>query len=38
MEDVMVASGLYQSREDYEANMVYDEIKDNQLQDEFSNN
>ena len=30
-EDVEVAPGIYQSREDYEANMAFDEARDNQL-------
>lgn len=28
--DVEVAPGIYQSKEDYEANMAYDEMRDNQ--------
>lgn len=28
--DVEVAPGIYQSKEDYEANMAYDEMQDNQ--------
>lgn len=30
-EDVQVAPGIYQSREDYEANMAFDEARDNEL-------
>lgn len=30
-EDVQVAPGIYQSKEDYEANMAYDEQRDNEL-------
>ena len=33
MDDVMVAPGIYQSREDYEANMAYDEMRDNEAFD-----
>lgn len=30
-EEVEVAPGIYQSREDYEANMAFDEARDNEL-------
>ena len=30
-EDVKVTDTIYQSREDYEANMAYDEARDNEL-------
>ncbi len=36
--DVEVTPGVFQSKEDYEANMAYDEMIDNQLQDELSHN
>lgn len=29
--DVQVAPGIYQSREDYEANMKFDEARDNEM-------
>lgn len=34
--DVEVAPGIYQSRKDYEANMAYDEARDNELQDQLT--
>lgn len=33
---IQVAPGIYQSIEDYEANMAYDEARDNELQDELT--
>ena len=33
--DSEVAPGIYQSKEDYEANMRFDEARDNELQDEL---
>ena len=30
-EDVLVAPGIWQSKEDYEANRAYDEMRDNEL-------
>lgn len=30
-EEIEVAPGVYQSREDFDANMAYDEARDNQL-------
>ena len=33
--DIEVAPGIYQSKEDYEANHAYDEARDNELQDEL---
>lgn len=29
MEDIEVAPGIWQSKEDYDANMAYDEAEDN---------
>jgi hypothetical protein len=33
--DIEVAPGIYQSKDDYEANMAYDEMKDEQTIDEL---
>lgn len=30
-EDIEVAPGIFQSKEDYEANMAFDEARDNEL-------
>ena len=30
-EDIEVAPGIFQSKEDYEANMAFDEVRDNEL-------
>ena len=35
-EDINVTDTIAQSKEDYEENMDYDEMKDNQLQDEYN--
>lgn len=29
--DVQVAPGIYQSKEDYDANMAYDSMRDNEM-------
>lgn len=34
-DDVEVAPGIFQSKEDFEANMAFDEMRDNKLQDEL---
>ena len=37
-EEIEVAPGIWQSKEDYDANMAYDEMKDNELRDELTQN